>query len=304
MAFNLDKVLMCHIEKKSVCAVVISYQPTVEFIKNIHALAAQVDEIIIVDNCSSRSGRAIIEESAAGNNVTVIYNHENLGIGSALNTGIRFAKERGYEWIGTFDQDSRITSGFVKKMLNTYDLYSDKARVAILSPQYRDQNTGRMIAGGNSSEDSLFKTLFTTMTSGNFVKVNMFDLVGCFNEDLFIDYVDHEFCLRVGYAGYSILEVNGAILDHNLGDPTEHRVLNKIIIATNHAPHRRYYNSRNRVYLYKRYLLIFPAWVISDGWGLAKEIVKIFLFEQDRKRKAASIMKGIVDGLLGKMGKL
>ncbi len=295
---------MCHIVKKTVCAVVISYQPSVEFIKNIQALATQVNEIIIVDNCSSPSGRVIIEESATGDNVTVIYNGENLGIGSALNAGIRFAKERGYEWIGTFDQDSRITSGFVKKMLDTYDLYVDNARVAILSPQYRDQKTGRMSAAGNNSEESLFKTVFTTMTSGNIVKVNIFDLVGYFNEDLFIDYVDHEFCLRVACAGYSILEVNGAILDHNLGDPTEHRVLSKRIIVTNHAPYRRYYNSRNRVYLYKRYLLIFPAWVISDACNLSKEIVKIFLFEQDKKHKAAKIIKGIVDGLLGKMGKL
>lgn len=295
---------MCHIVKKSICAVVISYQPSVEFVKNIQALAPQVSEIIIVDNCSSPSGRAIIEESATGDNVTVIYNCENLGIASALNVGIRLAKEQGYEWIGTFDQDSRITSGFVKKMLDAYGSYSDNARVAILSPQYRDQKTGRMIAAGNSSEESLFKTVLTTMTSGNIVKANMFDLVGYFNEDLFIDYVDHEFCLRVGYAGYSIVEVNGAILDHNLGDPTEHIVLRKSVIVTNHAPYRRYYNSRNRVYLYKRYLLIFPAWVMSDACNLLKEVVKIFLFEQDRKHKTAKIIKGIIDGLLGNMGKL
>lgn len=295
---------MCHIVKKSVCAVVISYHPSVEFIENIRALETQVNEIIIVDNCSSPSGRAIIEESATGDYVTVIYNSANLGIAAALNAGIRFAKEQGYEWIGTFDQDSRITPGFMKKMLDAYGSYGDNARVAILSPQYRDQKTGRWIAAGNNSEESLFKTVFTTMTSGNIVKADIFDLVGCFNEDLFIDYVDHEFCLRIGCAGYSILEVGGAILDHNIGDIAEHMVLNKSIITTNHTAYRRYYNSRNRVYLYKRYLLIFPVWVISDVFNLSKEIVKIFLFEQDRGHKAAKIIKGIVDGLLGKMGKL
>lgn len=295
---------MCHTVKKSVCAVVISYHPSVEFVENIRALETQVNEVIIVDNCSSLSGREIIEESATSDSVTVIYNGENLGIASALNVGIRLAKEQGYEWIGTFDQDSRITPGFVKKMLDAFDSYGDNTRVAILSPQYRDQKTGRLIAAGNDSKESPFKTVLTTMTSGNIVKADIFDLVGCFNEDLFIDYVDHEFCLRVGYAGYSILEVSGAILDHNLGDPTEHMVLSKSIVVTNHAPYRRYYNSRNRIYLYKRYLLVFPAWVISDGYNLSKEIIKIFLFEQNRKHKAAKIIKGIVDGLLGKMGKL
>ena len=50
--------------------------------------------------------------------------------------------------------------------------------------------------------------------------------------------------------------------------------------------------------------LIFPAWVMSDACNLLKEVVKILLFEQDRKHKAAKIIKGIVDGLLGNMGKL
>ncbi len=295
---------MCHIVNKSVCAVVVTYHPPVEFVEHIQVLATQVNAIIIVDNCSPPSGRVIIEESATDDRVTVIYNRDNLGIASALNAGIRFAKEQGYEWIGTFDQDSRITSGYVRTMLDTYYSYDDNARVAILSPQYRDHKSGRMIVAGNYSDESLSKTVFTTMTSGNIVKADVFDSVGYFNEDLFVDYVDHEFCLRLACAGYFVLQVNGAILDHSLGDPTEHVVLRKSIIVTNHAPYRRYYNSRNRIYLYKRYVLVFPAWVVSDACNLSKEIIKIFLFERDRKHKAAKIIKGIVDGLLGKMGKL
>lgn len=44
--------------------------------------------------------------------------------------------------------------------------------------------------------------------------------------DLFIDSVNHEYCLRLQKNGYKVIQLNTAIFEHNLGNRTEH-FLNK-----------------------------------------------------------------------------
>lgn len=289
------------------CAVVVSYYPVAAIIENVSALLDQVDEVVIVDNGSGTATQELLEGLSCFPKVSVIYNEENLGIAAALNAGVKHAKAAGHQWVATFDQDSKVTPGMIMTMLKAYDAYPEKERVASLSPRYRDKTTGSN--WGSRLKSPRCKALpyaesLVVMTSGNLVKLSIFDVVGYFNEALFIDQVDHEFCLRCATHGYKILEVNDAILEHGLGSPTQHKVFWIKLSASNHSALRRYYIARNGIYVYKKFLFSYPAWVAKDAYAVFKEIIVLMLFERDRRQKLVAICRGVFHGVFGRLGKL
>lgn len=290
----------------SVCAVVVSYRPAVEIISNVIALLDQVDEVVIVDNGSGADTKVLLGRLSDYSKVSVIYNQENLGIAAALNIGVSHAKAAGHQWVATFDQDSKVTPGMIKTMLQAYDTYPQKEKIAGLSPRYQNQATGQIATSrsNSSSGDALpYAEVLVVMTSGNLLKLSVFDAIGNFNEALFIDHVDTEFCLRCAAQGYKILEVQDAILLHCIGFPAQHRIFGKLKTTTNHSSLRRYYIARNSIYVYKKFALTYPAWVMHDATKLLKLMIMLVLFETERGQKLAAIFRGFFHGLSGRMGK-
>lgn len=282
-----------------VCAVVVTFNPSESLLENIAALRSQVDKVVVVDNASVKL-EPIQQIETCG--AKVFYNQENLGIAAALNIGVRYALEQGYAWIATFDQDSKPPPGFVERLLKAYDTYPDRERIAVLSPVYRDEVTGTVFRHGEQNNKP-FQEIVSTMTSGNLVRADALAQTGLFEEDLFIDYVDHEFCLRARQKGFVVLESRTATLDHNLGETEKYERWGLTFHATNHSALRRYYNARNRLVVYRRYFISETRWVLRDMFGFFKEVSKIILAERDKREKLYSIAKGLRHGLTGKMGK-
>jgi rhamnosyltransferase len=59
------------------------------------------------------------------------------------------------------------------------------------------------------------------MTSGNLIHLTAHKIIGGFNEKLFIDYIDHEYCPRLHINGFSVIRANKAMLFHKVGDLVE-----------------------------------------------------------------------------------
>lgn len=290
----------------SICAVVISYYPAEQIIENVVTLLDQVDEVVIVDNGSDPATKELLGRLGHYPKVSVIYNHENIGIAAALNIGVKQAKKSEYKWIATFDQDSKVTPGMISTMLQVYEAYPEQGKVASLSPRYRDIASGRIGSSSNqhsSHGGGAYGEPLVVITSGNMIKSSAFDTVGYFNEVLFIDHVDTEFCLRCATLGYKILEAHDAILEHSLGTPTQHKILWKTPITSNHSALRRYYNARNGVYIYKKFVFERPVWVIKHAYTYLKIIIALMLFERQRGGKLIAICRGVFHGLFGKLGK-
>lgn len=290
---------------KSVCAVIVSYNPEDYLIANVMALKPQVNQVVIVDNGSSARSQNTLDAAGKIEDVQIIYNNDNLGIAAALNIGIKYAMDAGYTWVATFDQDSRATSGFIGSMLAAYELCEYKDSVAVISPVYCNPVTGQHLSFGNckTNPSKSFVEIEVTMTSGNLLPTRIFPKTGLFNEDFFIDFVDVEFCLRCLSRGFRIIEAQEAILYHASGKPTQHRFLWENILITHHSPLRKYYDVRNRIVLWKRYFLARPGWVKQDMANLAKQMLKIVLYEKDVIKKIFSVIKGAWHGITGKMGR-
>jgi rhamnosyltransferase len=280
------------VDASGVAAVVVLYEPTAVVADNIASFADQVATVFVVDN-STTPHRAAIELVESLDNVVPISNGANIGIASALNVGVRAARDAGFEWVLTMDQDSTATPGMVEALLSC--AVADPARVGLVSPVHHQVGgEPRTVAPGCHE-------VLTAMTSGNIVSVSALDRVGWFMDDLFIDQVDNEICLRFSRAGLRVLESGDADLVHRVGDVRKHRFPYPAY-SSNHSPVRRYYITRNRLVVGRMYAADYPQFWRFERAQMLKELVKIVLYEREKGRKLAMMWRGWRDYRAGRMG--
>ena len=284
-----------------VCAVIVTYQPSAKMMENIPSVLAQVVGLVVVDNGSHVENLGPLRQGAESLGFQLIENGENLGIAEALNQGVLWAKTKGYQWVVLFDQDSCITDCFVDHMLKSWKEHPQRERVVTMVPCYIDPLTGFEIPYHHAKDGGPV----VSMTSGSLLPTWIFDRIGWFPSEYFIDYVDFEYSLRARAAGYLIARSRDAILFHSPGKPTTLRLFGIDLFRTsNHSAMRHYYMNRNRVAIARKYFRAFPLWTVNDLMFTAKEFVKILLGERDKQRKIVAMCKGLVDGVTGRMGKM
>ncbi len=287
--------------KEAVCAVVVSYHPDAEVVKNLEALRAQVASVVVVDNGSTVEEIAMLCAASARLGFTLLRNRANFGIATALNRGVMWAREQDFEWVLLFDQDSTVTDGFVATMLECFQMSADAQSIAILVPRYVDRRFGSVLeppprnAGG----------LEAATTSGSLMPTEVFAIAGMFADELFIDGVDYEYSLRVRRVGMRIEECAEAVLLHSPGTPTMHRLPGcKPFQSANYSPVRRYYQERNKIWVTKRYWREFSGFCLRQFAISAKDLLKIVLVEEQKARKVQHFARGVLDGVRGRTGKL
>ncbi|HJQ22294.1 MAG TPA: glycosyltransferase family 2 protein [Blastocatellia bacterium] len=291
----------CH--KTKVCAVIITYNGGAVVAATVNAVFDQVDYLIIVDNHSDaltvRHLKALSQQRS--DKLMVVYNDTNRGLAAALNQGIRLALERRCDWILTLDQDSFAEARMVAQMLEAYNCAADQPSIAIIAPR------SVLIADGQArmSPDTAAEPAVEVNlihTSGNLVKAEVFKRVGWFREDYFIDQVDYEFCFRVRKAGFRILISRDAVMRHRLGDLKSARFFGKRVFHSNYSAIRRYYITRNGIILSRE----IRDWRFLKSHVLlvAKESLKVLLYEDQKWEKSRLTLKGLKDGLAGKLGRL
>ena len=239
-----------------------------------------------VDN-SEHPEPALVERLSAFPRVEYVSNQGNQGIARALNRGAELAIAAGFDYLLTMDQDSTATPGMVETLCSCLDAFG-RDSVGIVSPRHQ-------LGDESVPESGEFSELEATMTSGNLLNLAAYRVAGPFRDDYFIDYVDHEYCLRLRQHGYRVIMANKAVLRHRLGDMTWHRLLGKTIKVGNHPPLRRYYSYRNRFLLHKQYGAAFPVYFKYFYREIAQEVVAVFLYERNKAAKLRMMLRGYLD---------
>ncbi len=287
---------------ESVCAVVVTFHPEADVLANLAAARRQAGLLVVVDNGSSADELAPIRSLLADDAGAVLVEHgRNLGIATALNRGVHEGMERGFEWMLLFDQDSRVTDGFTEAMMGGFSRSRWGERLALLVPRYLDKRVGTALQPERREDGGLE----VAMTSGSLLRAKTFQELGWFADELFIDAVDHEYSLRLRSAGYMVDECSEAVLLHSPGDPRVVRWRGrKLYEVANYSPARRYYQERNKIWLYRRYFGKFPGYCARLMLFSGKDLVKILISEDNARKKAFYFLRGVKDGLLGRMGGL
>lgn len=272
----------------TVVAVVTTFHPEPGLVDRLGLLPGQVSRILIVDNGSLESEQAEIRALADRADFSVIWNDTNVGLAAALNQGLGWASALGASWVLLLDQDSVPGS----------EVVAEAARVVGIVPTGLVAALGSGIVGrdhGGSAGDADWREERAVITSGTIVSVEAWRKLDGFRRDFFVDYVDLEFCLRARAAGYRVLRSLRPTIEHAIGHPERHRLLWRTVTATNHSRQRRYEITRNRMVVWRTYWRREPAFVASDGVGFVKELVKVALFESDRRAKLQAIATGVRD---------
>lgn len=285
---------------QSVCAVIVSYHPNSVIVENLRKIRTQVKGLVVVDNGSTPEEICPLRVASQKLGFHLIENRENLGIAEALNQGARWAQSNPYQWVIFFDQDSGITDGLVAQMFTAWESHPQQFRVGSIHPQYLDPATGAESFVRRASDGGPVMS----MTSGALMPMWIFEKIGWFAPEYFIDCVDFEYSLRIRAAGYLIADAKNAVLLHAAGRADKNNSLSGFSFRpTHYSATRRYYISRNRIALYRKYFRIFPRWIVQSMYDGLRETMKCFVSEQDRSLKFRSFLLGTWDGLTGRMGK-
>jgi len=285
-----------------VSAVVVTYQPDVLVLDNLRRLLRQIPAVIVVDNGSVGESAKVVE--AAGNlaGIHLIRNGANLGIATALNVGIRHALQAGFRWVATFDQDSTIPDLYLADMFRAYNASPAETKVGMIVPG-KCSPQATLPGPAIVAENSLYSYTLTAITSGSLVKAEAFPAAGLFDERLFIDFVDVDFCLRLREQGFRVLIAKAVTLAHELGDKQTCKRLGIRLSFRTHAVWRHYYIMRNRVLLYRRFFRVFPLWALFDAGLIMFDFAKMICLEDQTAFRLQTSVKGLADGLRGRTGR-
>jgi rhamnosyltransferase len=273
----------------TIAAVVVMYNPDESLIGNLLSFLPAVSRIYVIDNSDSKNDGLImrIREMEAA---TYIDNGGNKGIAEALNQGARYASRDGFGWLLTMDQDSGFSD------LNYFEAfyhYADKSRVAIFSPTHSRKNKEDDVSHYAFCEKDI------VMTSGNLLNLKVYYEVGPFLEKLFIDEVDHEYCLRARKKGFKIIEFSNVLLNHNLGVTI---VYNKKKVTV-HQALRVYYMTRNGLYVVTRNCFYFPKVAGQRLLNLFMIYVEVLAYQENKRLKLMMGIMGLWDFVVGRYGK-
>ena len=279
-----------------IAAVVVLYYPDANVFINVLSYVNQVDLVVLVDNSDVSAGDFLAGFSE-NKKVLSITNGSNLGIAAALNIGAREAIARGCDMLLTMDQDSRAEPRMVELLQGCLNSAGEQS-VAIVSAFHLTSVTNPPAFSAPQ-----YMEMETVWTSGNLLRLSAYQEAGPFNEALFIDFVDHEYCLRLKRMGYRVVQSNRAILHHSIGNNLRKiDIASASLIVSNHSPLRRYYITRNRFLVTKKYRE-FKRFYWIDRRRFLAEILTIMLFENQRYEKFKMILRGYVDYRLGRLGK-
>lgn len=250
-------------------SVVVWFNPDGSAVENVAAYSSLCEKIYIVDN-SETDNSALAKKIQ---NAVYLPNFKNLGIAQALNVGCGNAVRDGFEWCMTMDQDSSWEISVLQDFLTELQKMNDE-KIASFAPVH--SNEVKSVVGEikhNAAKKNSVAYVFQdkVMTSGNIINLSVWQQVGKFNEDLFIDEVDHEFCYRLLENGYKICEFKDILMRHTLG------CVKKTILPRpcKHSGVRLFYIFRNMLYIKSRY----PAFFRKNGYKkymVSAVIQKIF----------------------------
>lgn len=271
-----------------IAAGIVSYNPKIERLENnIKAIFGQVDVVLIVDNNSQNIVE--IKKMLKKYKVLLMENDDNKGIATALNQLMIKAKNEGCDWVLTLDQDTVCEEDLVyqyKKILNNY-----ASNIAIICPNIFETQTNKMVKRVKKDVEEVDRCI----TSAALTNIVAWQNVGGFDDKLFIDYVDYDFCEKLHKKNYLILMTNKTIINHELGNSKLRRFIIWKVRVSNYSPFRKYYIARNLIIYIRRHCGCKKA--ILEILRIARFILFVIIYEKNSMVSLKAIIRGIIDGI-------
>jgi rhamnosyltransferase len=300
-------------EKIKIIALIVCYFPDKKILLNlVSKLNLQVTKILILDNGGIKG--KIYSDLSAYKNLNLVSFGENIGIASALNYGFDFANRENYEFAITFDQDSDPSINMVAGLVYTWkSIRNINPKIGAIGPKFYDSRGGvsypfLSMKGSGFFVNKIYSALDINfdvspvdllITSGMLVPVSMWMEGYKFNDDLFVDYVDTEWCFRVKNNGFQNYGYFGEQMNHQVSDSAGFNFLGMMVLS--YSPIRRYFYYRNTIkYLHFNYVPFGNKLRIL--FGLLIRTPFIFFVDLNPIRSLKFAFLGLLDGIAGQGG--
>lgn len=272
-------------------------------------LAACVGHVVLVDNAEQPDPALPALAQAQG--VTLIAAGNRGALAGAYNRALELLRTR---HAGRFDQVLLLDDDSDPHVIGPFLADPDVAArladadTAAIAPAYRDRATGlrgRCIDLGRwrlryfEREFSDLRQVAFVINSMSVWRLAAVQRIGRFDEDLALDHVDTDYCLRARRDGLAVWVHGAHEFAHSIGARRRFRFLGREMQAGGHGPERRYLIARNTVRLLRRWLWREPAFAFLCLTRLAYEAVGIVVAEERAATKLLALLRGTLAGLFG-----
>lgn len=282
-------------QKKTICGIITLYHPTTNNLHNINSYISYIDKLFIIDNTPLNN--TITKSKTIQNypNTQILSTGKNLGIAAALNLGIHEGLKNRYSWLLTMDQDSWFDPEQAERFFSSL-AEQDSQTTAIISPAHKETH--------NNNDPCHYEKKTEVMTSGNILNLGLAEKIGFFNEDLFIDSVDHDYCLKANLMGFDVLQATNCHLQHTIGKNFSGSFffgIRKRTFAL-HSPKRLYFIVRNGLYIIHTYGKDFPTYTHTLGRHIRVRVSKSIRYGRKRLEYIKYTLKALYDYKCRKFG--
>jgi rhamnosyltransferase len=298
----------------SVASVTVTYNPDPKILRRqLDQLSHQVGRVFLIDNGSSNA-EEINRIAESITHVQVILCPTNLGLGRAQNLGIRACRDEGIAMVLLLDQDSVPQNGMVETLLTSLNQLTQAGKkVAAVGARYTGTHTGhpsffiqfkrfrfrKCFCNHTDSDQIILADML--ISSGSLIPISALDTIGEMDEELFIDHIDTEWCLRARSLNWQSYGVCNALMEHRLGEHTFRIWWGRWRYVSIHPPFRYYYIYRNSILLHGRSYAD-PLWKQTDQLRLLLIAMFVVIFSKQRLSCIKMIMRGLTDAIRHRTG--
>lgn len=292
---------------------VVLYHPIkAALLPKIAQLEHAVDHVVFVDNTETGFAWQVtfFQQRCPQRASTETYLNlsANYGIAKAQNLALEYIFQHfsDTDTVVFFDQDSSIEPSLPRQLAQAFDRLAqlNQGPVAAVGPSFIDERKGFVYPQVNWSKQGIFQRFIpddthtqqkvcALISSGMTTKVATLKTLGLFDEALFIDYVDTDWCLRAQAKGYALYVIPTLTMHHAIGTDSV-KVWGRNLSV--HSPKRRYYMIRNSLYLLKKSYVSKRLGLSFVYRTLIHHLILIGLTPQ-KAAQTKALFKGIAHGL-------
>jgi rhamnosyltransferase len=294
--------------------VVVAYFPDADFEVRLATICREASPVLVVDNSADAETCDRLTAICGRCGCRLLQNASNLGIAAALNRGFGELEQLGCIWAVAFDQDSIPEPGLVGSLMNCARRLSAARSPAVIGSNWRDEarpNQPSLHLRSHPAFPWLYQRVpavkdlagvTCVINSGSFFHLPAWKALGGFDESLFLDLVDTDYCLRARRAGHGIGVAASARLAHHRGSKRPVRRFGRTWWPAFMPSGRLYCLFRNRMLLFRSELWRTPHWVAFESVYAFKVIAEIVFLEDCKCTKLGACLRGTWAGLSGKRG--
>ncbi|MFH0853985.1 MAG: glycosyltransferase family 2 protein [bacterium] len=256
-------------------------------------------EFIIVDNASNDGAAEYVKKNYP--EFTVIENDRNYGFDKGNNIGMKYALDKGYDYIVLLNQDTAVEPNWLSELVKAAESDKKIGGVQSLMLHFNDKEMINSVGNqlhflgfgfceGNrkklGEQELRIKDITYASSASVLYRASVLKEAGCFDEEFFLYHEDTDLSFKIKMAGYRIVIASKSVMFHNY--------------EFSRSIKKYYYMERNRYRILLTYLklptliLISPAFVVMEcgmwlfalrgGW--AKEKLRSCAYILNKKNLA------------------